>query len=377
MGRKYIRNKTKFAGVYYYDTITNNKSDKTYYIRYKDENNKDKELKIGKFSEGIRESYCNAKRNEIITKIRLGEDLPKVAMKNSINKIVLDDIAIKYFEYREVHHNQRSKQNEEYRYNTHIKPKFGKMSLHTISISDIEKLQREKLKTLAPKTVNHILTLFSTIFNHAINNEVYNGANPLNKVKRLKINNKRERFLEPKEIQLLLDEVRDYELIYLFCLLSFSTGGRATTIINIQKKNINLEQRTVTLTDYKNNTTYTGFLTENIVTILKEKIKSLSVNDYLLRINNKRVQLTQIQKRMKPILDRLFNEGLEKYDRKNRVVIHTFRHSFASNLAIKGTPIYTIQKLLNHMDINMTLRYAKLSPDSGKDMVDCVMRDLI
>ena len=377
MGRKYIRNKTKFAGIYYYETETNGKADKTYYIRYKDENGKDRELKIGKFSEGVRESYCNAKRNEIITKIRLGEDLPKVANKNNRITLILDDISKQYFEYREVHHNLKSKQNEEYRYNIHIKPKFGKMFLNSISIQDIEKLQREKLKTLAPKTVNHILTLFSTIFNHAINNEIYNGTNPLVKVKRLKINNKRERFLNPMEIQKLLDEVRDNELLYLFCLISFSTGGRATTIINIQKKHINLEQRMITLTDFKNNTTYTGFITENIVTMLKDKLKSLSINDYIFQINHKKVQLTQIQKRLKPILDELFNQGLDRLDSKNRVVIHTFRHSFASNLAIKGTPIYTIQKLLNHKDINMTLRYAKLSPDSGKDMVDIIMNEII
>ena len=66
----------------------------------------------------------------------------------------------------------------------------------------------------------------------------------------------------------------------------------------------------------------------------------------------------------------LFNTELAKDDRQNRVVIHSLRHTFASHLAINGTPIYTIQKLMNHKDINMTLRYAKLSPDSGRDYVD-------
>ena len=163
-------------------------------------------------------------------------------------------------------------------------------------------------------------------------------------------------------------------MLYLFCLIAFSTGARATTILNIQKKHINIEQRNITLTDFKNSTTYTGFITEEIVTILKEKLKSYSTNDYMFQINNSKAKLREIQKKLKPILDELFNEGLEKDDAKNRVVIHTFRHSFASNLAIKGTPIYTIQKLLNHKDINMTLRYSKLSPDSGKDMVDKIMK---
>jgi site-specific recombinase XerD len=64
------------------------------------------------------------------------------------------------------------------------------------------------------------------------------------------------------------------------------------------------------------------------------------------------------------------NDGLETSDRKNRVVIHTLRHTFASHLAINGTPIFTIQKLMNHKDIKMTMRYAKLAPDSGRESVN-------
>ena len=62
------RHTTNLTGVIYRDSITNGKSDKTYYIRYKDDSNKTIEVKIGKYSEGIREAYCNQKRNEIITK---------------------------------------------------------------------------------------------------------------------------------------------------------------------------------------------------------------------------------------------------------------------------------------------------------------------
>ena len=51
-------------------------------------------------------------------------------------------------------------------------------------------------------------------------------------------------------------------------------------------------------------------------------------------------------------LDRLFNIGLEKDDAKNRTVIHTLRHTFASHLAINGTPIFTIKELMNHSDVH-------------------------
>ncbi|AGR77633.1 site-specific recombinase, phage integrase family [Aliarcobacter butzleri 7h1h] len=54
-------------------------------------------------------------------------------------------------------------------------------------------------------------------------------------------------------------------------------------------------------------------------------------------------------------------------DSKNKIVFHSLRLTFASYLAINGTPIFTIQKFMNHKDIRMILIYAKLSPDSGKD----------
>lgn len=374
MGQKYQRHKTKYAGVSYRETSTNGRADKTFYIRYKDEFDKDKELRIGKQSEGYTVHLCNAKRNEIIHKIKHGEELPKIAKQQTKSKLTLDDVSIKYFEYRNVHNSTRSTQNEQYRYDTHLKPLFGKEFIYTISIQDIEKLQHEKLKILAPKTVNHITTLMGTLFNYATTKELYKGDNPVLKLKKIKVDNKRERFLNTDEIKTLIDDVRDNELIYLFCLLSLSTGGRATTIINIQKKHIDLDNRTITLTDYKNQSTYKGFITTDIVTILNEKLHTLQPNDNPLQINRKPITISQIQKRLKPILDRLFNEGLDTKDSKNRVVIHTFRHSFASNLAINGTPIYTIQKLMNHRDINMTLRYAKLSPDSGKEMIENFMK---
>ena len=35
--------------------------------------------------------------------------------------------------------------------------------------------------------------------------------------------------------------------------------------------------------------------------------------------------------------------------------------AFASHLAINQVPLFEIQKLMNHKDINMTLRYMKLA----------------
>ncbi|RXK14565.1 hypothetical protein CP965_03720 [Halarcobacter mediterraneus] len=54
------------------------------------------------------------------------------------------------------------------------------------------------------------------------------------------------------------------------------------------------------------------------------------------------------ERRLRALLNDLFNKDIEENDRKNKIVFHTLRHTFASHLAINGTPIFTIQKLMNH-----------------------------
>jgi integrase len=51
------------------------------------------------------------------------------------------------------------------------------------------------------------------------------------------------------------------------------------------------------------------------------------------------------------------------------VTFHTLRHTFASWLAIAGVPIKTIQELLGHKNIAMTMRYAHLSENVKRDAV--------
>jgi site-specific recombinase XerD len=48
---------------------------------------------------------------------------------------------------------------------------------------------------------------------------------------------------------------------------------------------------------------------------------------------------------------------------------HTLRHTFASHLAMRGVPIKAIQELLGHATIEMTMRYAHLSPHVARDAV--------
>ena len=363
------RHKTRYQNVIYIETTTNNKADRIYYIRFR-EDGKSKEVKVGKYSEGIRENYCHQKLLATKNAIRLGEQPPIVVNSHKKLIITFDEIAMKYFHARELHnktnHQARSK------YNSQLKPLMVSIDISKITKNDIIKIQTKLAKTRAPKTVNQYIQFIRAVYNFALEEEIYTGVNPTRGIREQKVDNKRERFLNVDEIRLLLTTVNDNEDLYLFSLLSLTTGGRLNTIMEIAKKDIDLSNNMITLKDIKNNDTYGGFFDVKVKKMLIERVKSLAPNDKIIMMNSR-----TLRRRMANILTKLFNQELAHDDRKNRVVTHTLRHTFASQLAINGTPIFTIQKLLNHKDIKQTLRYAKLAPDSGRDMVDQLMKSLL
>lgn len=77
-----------------------------------------------------------------------------------------------------------------------------------------------------------------------------------------------------------------------------------------------------------------------------------------------------MSKTFRVIIDELeLNKGIDPTDRRRRAVFHTLRHTFASWMAIAGTDLYRIMRLMRHKDIKMTMIYAHLIPDATKDAV--------
>lgn len=63
-----------------------------------------------------------------------------------------------------------------------------------------------------------------------------------------------------------------------------------------------------------------------------------------------------------------FNDGVD--DRRQKVVFHTLRHTFASWLALDGVDIYRIKELMRHKDLTQTMRYAHLLPSDARAAVE-------
>lgn len=363
-----VYNTTKYPGIRIYLKDDN---DIIFYIRHNGQ-----DIKIGSKSEGVNVTYVFNKKKEFDIKNRNGELPDSIAKKHKTkNLIKFDDLARAFFNYK-LENNIGSNENINEQismYKMYHKDKFGNLETDKITPELINEHYKGIKEIVSPKIsqsiTNAIIGLIRTIFNHAIKHRLITHLSPFN-IEIKKPNNKRERFLEKIEIDLLRNEIKkknDFDL-ELFIELALCTGARLESILNIKKKDLSLSSQSVNITDFKTKNSdkkrYTGFLSDEALNLINKIYNALSPNDFLI---NK--PYATIKNVVQPLLNKLFNQGLASDDFANRVVIHTLRHTFASHLAIKGTPILTIKKLMNHSDINHTLRYAKLAPDSGKDMV--------
>ena len=335
--------------------------DVSYFIVYKVAG-KTKYQKIGKKSEGITEKKCVERRNQILSEQRHGIDLSQKSFKY----LTFDKLSEAYFSSNEAH----NKSNKKYQqmYANHISPSFGEVVIAHLDDSYVYDLQQLKLEEgLSRGTVNMIVKLISRVVGFGVSHGIIYYS-PFKKIKLFKINNTRLRYLNQQEVDYLKDAVKDDVLLKLFVALALGTGARANGILSIQKKHVNVDNRSITVKDFKRDNTYLSYLDEVTFDFVLQHIESFGRNGYLVSLDGSATKYQKVYLKLREMFDH-FNSDLGKDDRVNRVVIHTLRHTFASHLAIAGVSIQEIQKLMNHKDIKETLKYAKLRPNSGRGFV--------
>lgn len=337
--------------------------DISYFIVYKS-GKKTIYKKVGRKSEGINEKKAIELRNQILSELRHGIDLSQKSMKN----LTLDKLAELYFSSKEAHSKSNSKYKKDYE--KHISPAFGDISISILDDTLIHEFQAIKIADdYSKSSINQYIKILKRIINHGIKKQIITH-NPFKEIQMFQVDNSRLRYLSLKEVQLLQEEVQNHLLLKLVVKISLSTGARINSVLSIQKKHIDQENKTVQIYDPKRKVWYVGYLDQETFHLVCDHIQELGINDYVVSINGKKTKYADVYKLLRLIFDTRFNQGLDKKDRANRVVIHTLRHTFASHLAIAGVSIQKIQKLMNHKDIKQTMKYAKLSPDSGRNAVE-------
>lgn len=242
---------------------------------------------------------------------------------------------------------------------SYIFPILGSMELPQIKSLDLLTLRKSAEQKLSPQSVHHCLSLTRRLLRKAVQWELYQG--PLPHFEMPRFDNRRMRFLTPNEAKDLLFSLRlRSELWSDITQFALNTGLRSIELFNLQTYNVSIEHRLVYIMDGKSSTTRSIPL-NNISLAVAEKYYSSKKNFLFMSKGRK---INAVSKTFPRVVQELgFNKHIT--DRRQHVVFHTLRHTFASWLVQGGHPLTLVGDLLGHKSIQMTKRYAHLAPAQG------------
>ena len=247
-------------------------------------------------------------------------------------------------------------------FNKWIRPNLGKMAFKNITALNIERLKKTMLKAgKSPRTIEYTLAVVRQVWNMARRDGITDRECPVKQVKKVRFDNRRLRFLTHQEAETLLDALRaKSRQTYEIALLSLHCGLRFGEIASLTWQDVDLGQGLLTLRDTKNARSRVAFMTEGVRTMLTGKLNRSQRGVSLVFTDNRGKRLAAVSKTFMRTVDELgLNNGVT--DRRQKVVFHTLRHSFASWLVQEGENLFTVKELLGHRTIAMTQRYSHLS----------------
>ena len=239
----------------------------------------------------------------------------------------------------------------------HLNSSFGGRYLYEITSLDMENYKRKRMEEKAmPGTIDKELQCLKHIFVKAKEWGKIK-ENPAVKVKLLRIDNTRLRYLEEEEIKKLVNACSEH--LKPIVIVALLTGMRRGEVLGLKWRDIDFNQRVIYLLNTKNGEKRAVYMDEIVYTTLIG-VKRREDSPYVF-----------CKKDGKPYgnLRRSFANALEKAGIKD-FHFHDLRHSYGSQLAMKGYPLQAIQKLMGHKSIRMTQRYAHLSPSYERGIVE-------
>ena len=378
---------TQYAGVRYREHKSrkhNGKPDRYFLIRYKNKG-KSIEESVGWASARMNAQKANKLRAEITENIRLGRPPQSIREKRELEAkrreeeeqdrqrqeqemVTFGELGEEYIKWAKG--SKRSWRDDEQRYNSHLRPVLADKPLKEISSFDLEQLKAKLLKEkLAPATVKHCLVLIRQMYNKAVAWGWYTGDNPIKQVKLPTIKNKRHRFLSHEEADRLLEELKKSSLqVHDQALISLHCGLRFGEIAKLIWADLDFTHDIIQVRDPKGDNRQ-AFMTDEVKEALLARMpKRKKPTELVFKDRSGKKAQTGVSNAFDRTVKKLgFNEGVT--DRRDRVVFHSLRHTFASWLAIQGESLLTIRELMGHKSIEMTMRYSHLIPDQKRKAV--------
>lgn len=210
-----------------------------------------------------------------------------------------------------------------------------------------------------PRTIQLKLAALKAFFLYCLDEDLILKS-PVLSIERPKEDDMLPRFLDKISLFKLRDvmkyNVRDRAILEVF----LSSGVRVSELINILLEDIRWEKRQIWIRNGKGAMERFVLFNPDCAERIQEYLKKRKDDCPYLFVSYRNKPFTR-QGVWKLIKYYVRKAGLE-----NNVSPHTFRHSFASNLAEKGAPFNVIADLLGHKDMNTTRIYSKFSVAARK-----------
>jgi len=228
---------------------------------------------------------------------------------------------------------------------------FGKRRLGRITPLMIEAYKAERLTRVSPATVNRELATLRHMFRKAVE-WGYVKASPVVGVGGLKEPPGRVRYLRLEEIERLLFQCATH--IRPIVIAALNTGMRKGEILGLRWRDVDLADRRIVVVNSKNNETRMIPVNQTLFWVLDDLRKGNKGGGWSEFVFNDWAG--------RPLGD--IKKGFAGAVRRAGIVdfrFHDLRHTFASHLVMSGVDLRTVQQVLGHTEIKMTLRYAHLS----------------
>lgn len=265
-------------------------------------------------------------------------------------------------EYLRIHSKQNKGYHTESKNINKLKRYFGGKYLHKITVMDIQRFKAERSKEVKPATVNRALAILKSMFNRAIEWDKIKD-NPVRKIKLYREDNARVKFLEPHEKEKLITNCADH--LRPIVIIALNTGMRKGEILRLKWRDVDFARGIIHVIETKSGKKREIPLNNTSRTTLMA-IPKHSGSNYIF-CNDKGKLYGDIKK---SFLTAVKKSGIIDFH------FHDLRHDFASHLVMAGIDLNTVRELLGHHSLEMTLRYAHLSPDFKNRAVNVLDRQM-
>ena len=232
---------------------------------------------------------------------------------------------------------------------------FAGKTFAQISPLLIEKFKKERRESITcrggrrrPASVNRELEVLSKIFSLAFDNGLVE-SNPCRKVRKLRQDNQRKRYLSPEEEARLMSALVGRRVhLRPLVLLAINTGMRRGELLNLAWRNVDFSRSLIYVTNTKTGhdraVPMNSVVRDNLLALREES----GGFEYVFTNLRTGSRLTDVKK---SFVAACREAQIEDFH------FHDLRHTTGTRLADSGSDAFAIAEVLGHRDLQTTKRY--------------------